>query len=90
MKLGIFNMLRIGVEPMTVERSGAQFEGYKFSGKKMLDEMGDSQGSVGLLWASELEEFGISKQEIAEFLKLIETPERKQKPQTVPTKTDRW
>ena len=71
--LGIFNMLRIGVEPMTVERSGAQFEGYKFSGKKMLDEMGDSQGSVGLLWASELEEFGISKQEIAEFLKLIET-----------------
>ena len=61
------------MEPMTVERSGAQFEGYKFSGKKMLDEMGDSQGSVGLLWASELEEFGISKQEIAEFLKLIET-----------------
>lgn len=70
--LSIFSMLKIGVEPIMVERGGAQFEGFKFSGKKMLDEMGEGQGGEDLRWASGLEEFGLSKQEVGEFLELIE------------------
>jgi hypothetical protein len=68
----LFSMIDVGVESVVVERGGAQFEGYKFSGKKMMDQMGEGQG-LGLLWASNLEELGMSDVEVGEFLKLIET-----------------
>ena len=67
-----FSMIEVGVEPVVVERGGAQFEGYKFSGKKMMDQMGEGQG-LGLLWASNLGELGMTDVEVGEFLKLIET-----------------
>ena len=66
-----FSMIEVGVEPLAVERGGAQFEGYKFSGKKMQEELAEGQGGMRPMMAPSLQ-FGMSQQEIDEFIKLIE------------------
>mgnify|MGYP000197244481 FL=1 len=66
-----FSMIEVGVEPLVVERGGAQFEGYKFSGKKMQEELAEGQGGMRPMMAPSLQ-FGMSQQEIDEFIKLIE------------------
>ena len=67
-----FSMIEVGVEPLVVERGGAQFEGYKFSGKKMQEELAEGQGGMRLVLEPGLKQFGMSQQEIDEFIKLIE------------------
>ena len=67
-----FSMIEVGVEPLAVERGGAQFEGYKFSGKKMQEELAEGQGGMRLVLEPGLKQFGMSQQEIDEFIKLIE------------------
>ena len=67
-----FSMLEIGVEPLVVERGGAQFEGYKFSGEKMIAKMKSGNG-LGLMWANNLKNFGMSSDEVEEFIELLET-----------------
>ncbi|MDG1357980.1 MAG: hypothetical protein P8P36_07285 [Akkermansiaceae bacterium] len=72
--LDVFSMLELGVDPLTVERGGAEFEGFKFSGKKMMDQMREDEDDSAIMWASStLTEFGMSQQELDEFLALIET-----------------
>lgn len=67
-----FSMLELGVEPLVVERGGAQFEGYKFSGEKMVAKM-KSGGDSDPMVAVGLKEFGMSSDEIEEFLELLKT-----------------